>query len=462
MKLSKNIFAILAFLGTGLITYSLFNWPENTLFISGLSLFFLICYRNPFVGLCLLLILPVLGEFSRLVIFGRSLVLSDLVIPIFEVAVILKLQSYPFSRNFQKILSLLAIFLVIAAISLAFSLTSLTVPEVFQSSLYLIRLILYLGLLPISYLIINNGNYQKLLVFLCFSILALSATGYLQLIFLPNLEELSKVAGYDPHINRLVGSWLDPNFIGGIFALTTTFLLTLSLYEKSTRLKFIYIITVLITLPALFLTYSRSAYLALASGIILLGILKARKLLLIFIILASIGIASSERAQQRVGELATSISSVLFNTAENPDPTARLRIQNWDQTVQLITAKPILGHGYNTLTFVKLNAGFIEDESVHSASGSDSSLLTILVTTGLLGLVPFLYFILKPLKDSLFMWRRSHSKNLQAIGLGTFCCLTGILIHSNFVNSLLFPQIMIYLWLLLGLFYRLQSNTESQ
>lgn len=462
MSLPKPLFAIGAALAAALITYSGFIWPENTFLLTGLAIYFLISFRNPFVGLCLLLFLPVLGEFSRLVLFGRSLVLSDLIIPLFEIAALLQIKNYDFSKSFSKQLHLLGIFLIVAGLSLIFSLSALPLNEVVQSSLYLIRLLLYIGLLPISYLIINKENYRQLIIFICLSTILVAGTGFLQLVLLPNLEELSKTAGYDPHINRLVGSWLDPNFIGGFFAMISVFLLGLIFYEKSTRQKTYYLITIVISLLALFLTYSRSAYLALAGGILLLGLIKARRLLVIFLILGAIGIASSDRAQQRVGELTTSINSVLFNTAENPDPTARLRIQNWDQTMHLISLKPLLGHGYNTLSYVKLAAGFIEDENIHSASGSDSSLLTILVTTGLLGLIPFLIFLFIILRDSLKAWKKSKKLATQGIGLAIFCSLISLLIHSNFVNSLFFPQIMIYLWILLGLFYQLKTNNQAQ
>ena len=72
---------------------------------------------------------------------------------------------------------------------------------------------------------------------LVFVALALAAGGFLQLQILPDLEELAKSAGYDPHINRLVGSWLDPNFIGGYFAAASLFLVSLALYRPTDRVR---------------------------------------------------------------------------------------------------------------------------------------------------------------------------------------------------------------------------------
>jgi O-antigen ligase len=461
MDSRKLIFSIITGVSASIITFCSLYQPEIVLLIAALGAYSWISYKHPFTGLMLLFLLPILGEFSRLNILGRSLVLSDLIIPLFEITALIGIKKINFSKSIRKQLQIIGIFIIIAIFSLLFSLTTLSLNDVFQSSLYLIRLVIYFGLLPISYLIIRKTTTSKAITYITISAILIAGTGLLQLIYLPTLEDLAKSAGYDPHINRLVGSWLDPNFIGGFFAIITVFLISLSLYENSNRKKVFYFISSLIFTTALFFTYSRSAYLALAAGILTLGLLKARKLLIIFIILASIGVASSERAQQRLGELTTSVKSVIFNTSENPDPTARLRLQNWEQTINLISQKPLLGHGYNTLSIVKLASGYIQNTDIHSASGSDSSLLTILATTGILGLIPFLIFIFNILLHSFTSWKNSTNKKTRGISLGIFCSIFVLLIHCNFVNSLFFPQIMIYLWVLLGIFYRHQKDLSS-
>ena len=465
MSLQKPLIALATITRAGLTTYLGLISPESTLLLLCLAAYTILSYRKPFWGLCLLLILPVFGEFSRIEIFGRSMVLSDIIIPLFELAALAGLKNFVISGITSRVLKTLLFFLIIAFFSLLFSLTALPLNEVLQSSLYLIRLILYIALFPLTFLVLSPDQSRQLIIYIAISALLVALTGFAQLTFLPSLEALAKSSGYDPHINRLVGSWLDPNFIGGFFAMISLLLLSISLYEKSIRLKIFYWLSSTILLIALFLTYSRSAYLALAVGILTLGLLRARKLLLIFLIIGAIGISVSDRAQQRVGELVTSINSVLFNSSENPDPTARLRIQNWEQTWQLIGQNPWLGHGYNTLTYIKLNQGFIQDESTHSASGSDSSLLTILVTTGVFGLLPFLYFLWLILKNSFLAWHKPTSTTnqlpLEGLGLGMFCTIIALFVHSNFVNSLFFPQIMIYFWILLGLFYFVAQHKQA-
>ena len=402
-------------------------------------------------GLYLILLLPVLGEFSRFELFGHSIVISDLLIPLFIIAFLLQRRINPLPRPALKQTRILSAFIAIAVFSLILSLIDLPLNEVLNSSLYLIRLAEYIALFPITAsLLYERTARAQIIKFIVFAALLIAITGFLQLSFLPSLEELAKTQGYDPHILRLVGSWLDPNFIGGFFAFIFCMFSGILLYQKKHRLLLTAFLIIIAT--ALFLTYSRSAYVALAVGIIILGLLKSPRLLVIILIIGALGISLSDRAQERVGELVTSINSVLFNSSENPDPTARLRIQNWEQTVSLIAQKPLFGHGYNTLAYTKLNQGFIQDEDVHSASGSDSSLLTIFATTGLFGLLTYLLFLAGSLAYAFRRWRSSPDKE-KGLYLGLFTALVTLIIHSCFVNSLLFPQIMIYLFISLGLLY---------
>lgn len=437
-----------------LLTYLLLSQTISTVLLIGIIGFFYLSIQRPLFGLIIIILLPILGEFSRLEVFGRSLILSDLVLPIFIAAFLIKKENLQSLKKIHGQLITILLFLSIAVISLLLSLTNLSVSEVASSSQYLIRLIFYISLFPISF-ILAKKHFQRIYNSIIFSGLLISITGFIQLILMPSLESLES-AGYDPHINRLVGSWLDPNFIGGYFAIILCFVFSEILYKK--RISLLNGLTTISLSIGLFLTYSRSALLGFATGIIIIGLVKSRKLLIAIIIIGTLGVSVSDRAQQRLSEFSTSISSIIFNSNENPDPTARLRIKNWEQTWELIKQKPLLGHGYNTLTYTKLRAGYIKEENNHSASGSDSSLLTILVTTGITGLLAFITMLINLFQTSI----KTYSKNsAKAFALGYIASLIAILVHSNFVNSLLFPQILIPFWVLTGLIYSLSRNFSN-
>lgn len=178
--------------------------------------------RLQIIVLGLILLLPILGEYSRVQILGRELVLTDLIIPC--------LLPFSFYAAFKskdalsrKIFLALISFALIAIISLGFSLFELPFNQVLSASLFLVRFISYASLSIWTFSLINNQNTaNRIFKLLIVSTLLLSFTGYLQLHFLPDLQDLAETQGYDPHLNRLVGSWLDPNFIGGLFAFVIT------------------------------------------------------------------------------------------------------------------------------------------------------------------------------------------------------------------------------------------------
>ena len=346
MKYQKSLSNILSLAVIFLITWIVLSSPENSLSILLIISYSLLAYYRPVYAISLLILIPVAGEFSRLEFFGRSIVLSDLAVPIFTLSTILprlkKLKELIQSnRQLRVAAQILGAFFLIAVFSLFISLASIPFKEVLNGSQYLFRLFFYILLIPAVALLqkelprLSKTLPQIIIV----SGLLIALGGFLQLIYFPSLESFESI-GYDPHINRLFGTWLDPNYIGGLFALLICLCLGSLLQIKKFRTRFILFICASIFAVALFFTYSRSAYLALAVGILVIGLLRARTLLIITIILALIGISASDRAQQRVGELVTSINSIIFNTSENPDPTARLRILNWEQTIELIKQKP--------------------------------------------------------------------------------------------------------------------------
>jgi len=109
--------------------------------------------------------------------------------------------------------------------------------------------------------------------------------------------------------------------------------------------------------------------------------------------------------------------------------TILAKIRNYQQAIHLFIKQPILGHGYNFLPQAKQQSNYYQPQS-HSNSAFDSSLLTILTSTGLVSFSLFLIAIIKEFKqDSLL------KKNLYL----------AIFVHSLFANSMLYPWVIISL-----------------
>jgi O-antigen ligase len=427
-------------------------------------LMILITKRKMVWGLIVILFLPLIGELYRLP-FGadNGTLISDIAIAVVvAVWIIGKIrQNKPFPKNnFNKPL---LIFCAIAVCSLLASLTFLKIGDVAVSSLYLVRFFEYAMLGIITLDVVQTEKDRLLLIkTIIFMGVLIAIAGFIQLVIYPDLGNLVEY-GWDPHQNRLVSTWLDPNFIGGFLSYIIAILTGITLYSKDLTKKIGLIAIIAVLAAALFLTYSRSGYLAAAAALGVIGIVKSRKLLIGCIVIFLLALSFLPRAQQRLTQLTNSAGALITNTSDSTDPTAALRLISWNQTLQLIEQRPLLGNGYNTLKYVKFNEGFVDDTAVHSASGSDSSILTILATTGILGLIPFIMLYWNAL---LLAWKNFRNKKpapptgpasatstalSRGYGLGIFAGICGLLVHSIFVNSLLFPQIMIFFWISVGL-----------
>jgi len=450
--------------GIVLIILTAYN-PLFSLYLligTGLGYIFL---KNHLVGLALVLLSTILGEpFGRLSIGpGLGLFIPDVLTAILVLVWIFKKLTV--SRKFEpsKIAPFYIAFIAVAFASLINSLRYIDPSAVLESSFYLIRFIEYTALYLVTLDTCHseraksesrNLNNDKLIFYI--SILAtilIAITGFIQLKLFPSFDELEMADyGWDPHIDRLLGTWFDPNFIGGLFAFILCLILGVFFFEKKFKIKGIYIVIGLFLLISLFLTYSRGSYVAFAGGAFLIGALKSRKFLIGAIIATIMLVSVSDRAQERIINMYHSATSILFDTAANPDPTARLRVESWQNAMILVKKYPIIGTGYNTYKYVSKKEGLLKDVEAHHASGSDSSLLTIFATTGILGFLPFVIIFIIILKESLDNFRNKKLKNFnRGYSLGVFGGTITMLLHSIFVNSLLYVPLMIFYWIAIGI-----------
>ncbi|MBU0981994.1 O-antigen ligase family protein [Patescibacteria group bacterium] len=389
------------------------------------------------ISLAITLLLALAAELYRF----HGYLLLDLFVPPF-------VATYLFFALLRKKLRLpetflpAAVFVLIGFASLLINSLNFTQGEFISAAFYCVRWASYFLL---SVVVLNESRQkQSIFNLLIIFVVLLSIAGFIQLKIMPDFTSFEEI-GWDPHQNRLLATWFDPNFVGGFLAFMLPITLSVALEKKRSRALLLPAAAVM--LFALILTLSRSSYLALAAGILVLGLLRSWRIIAFALVVAVLTTLFAPPVQTRVLNLYQSVTSVFSETYTLPDPSARLRLDSWREALILISEKPILGHGYNAYEKAALASGAIESLEAHSASGSDSSLLTILATTGVLGFLPFLsiYLLLA------FQAWQTRSKGFSA---GFLAALTGLAVHSIFVNSLLFPLFMAPFWIAAGLLPR--------
>ena len=107
-----------------------------------------------------------------------------------------------------------------------------------------------------------------------------------------------------------------------------------------------------------------------------------------------------------------------------------------------IEQNPIFGIGYNTIKYQT-----IVPSELNSASGRDSSILTMWLTGGIIGLGMFMGIVLTSLIRAFGRLKFTGMNKVWAVSIIGAWGL--ILAHSMFVNSIFFPHILIFIIFLL-------------
>lgn len=405
-----------------------------------------------------MLLTPVTGELFRIPLFGFDLLPSDLLIPVILVVWIIdKIRNDRIVRLGRVGKTLLFFVFALIATYLA-GFFRFDFHEIVAAGAYLARYLMYLALAFVTFDLLNRdkkGVILKVLVgSMIVSMILICILGFLQLKYFPSFLELGLDAfGWDPHIGRLLSTWFDPNFVGGYLAFILSIVIALALYFRKLKDKkwfWILVVIALLGLISLYFTYSRSGYLALMAALGLLALFKSRKLLVVVVLASLLAFAISPRIQERTSDAIDSGKALFGLDSQRPlDPTAVLRVNSWSYAREIIADHPWVGVGFGRYKF-EINQrgyGLLSD---HASGGSDSSLLTIWATSGIFGLLSLLAvgFVAAVTAIRRF-WKKESLKDYLDAGL--VAGFGGMMVHSVFVNSLLYPLIIVYLLMGLGL-----------
>lgn len=374
---------------------------------------------------------------------------NSIVIRANDILVGLIVLTWVFSSIFKKkkssdfLTNSIAIFVGTCLLSLVLNFNKLSFPHLLVAFLYLLRWVFYAGL----YFVLKDFDFKFkkiIVVLLIISGSIFVIIGYIQYFFYSNLRNLFYL-GWDDHLYRMFSSILDPNFAGAIFVLFLllfTGLLIKSFEEKKTKEIIPFLMLSFGTLGAVYLTYSRSAFIMLVFSMFLMFSL-FKKIKLIFVILI-------------ISFLVFVISSKNFYI-ENMNlfriASAEARLDSAQNALKIIGDNPIFGVGFNAYRYAQIRYGFREGigaQVSHADAGTDNSYLFVFATAGVFGLIAFIYLLKTILKKSITDYK--NKKGLEKIlSIVFISSISGIIINSLFINSFFYTFIMEWLWILLGL-----------
>jgi len=431
--------------------------------IIGGVIFVVSTIRFPKLGFILLFLSIVGGQLARISLStdvrgGSAIIGTDIIIFLLAISWIWQKISvgrhekhtYPLGKPLLIFLSL-ALLSFLVGLSTLIQVHSFDLKSILLSFSYLLRFAAYAVLYFMAKDFLDgsekNRNFLVNLIFIT-SILV-SIGGFIQLIVVPDFTSFAHYYGWDPHIDRLLGTFFDPNFIGTYLAFIMA--LGFGLFPATTkRQKVLIALAVLFCAVALLLTFSRTGYLAFLFAFIMIGILRSPKILIVGMTIIILAFINSPRAVQRITD------------GLSVDETGLKRIYSWDKGIRLVANFPILGIGYNNLAPVQDFYALVDEFDVNNRAGLENSFLTILVTTGILGGLTYLWLWGATIKSALQLWfRKKLPYKIRSEGLAIATALLSLVISSLFMNSLLYPFLLVHIWIVSALIPTTKSSHAS-
>lgn len=206
------------------------------------------------------------------------------------------------------------------------------------------------------------------------------------------------------------------------FAMTIFFLSFSSVLENKKN-RTLNLILAALSFFAIVGSFARSIWLSLGIGIPIIGFLKNKKLGIMIcsalLVVGLIGIIAVPTIRSR--------AESILDLSQN-----QTRLNLWKTSLNIAKDRPILGGGEDNFDYffpLYKTEGFY-DTTVHP----HNDYLTVLVASGLPGLLAFVGMWGIALRTGLKSWRETDNPELKAILLGSTCTILGFLVGGFFQN----------------------------
>jgi putative inorganic carbon (hco3(-)) transporter len=191
---------------------------------------------------------------------------------------------------------------------------------------------------------------------------------------------------------------------------------------------------VALTVFATMYTFSRGAYLALLVSVLILGILKDRKLLLVLgLFMLTWQVVVPGPVRERINMTRSSNGKL--------EASAQERMDLWDNARRAFLHSPIVGAGYATFQY---------GEHVDNLSDTHNWYVKVLVETGIVGFIIAAIMLQSILAVSYGLFKRAADPLYQGLGLGLFIATCSCMVANCFGDRWTYIEITSVLWVLVA------------
>ncbi|MBN2311177.1 MAG: hypothetical protein JXR94_19525 [Candidatus Hydrogenedentes bacterium] len=231
----------------------------------------------------------------------------------------------------------------------------------------------------------------------------------------------------------------EPNTLGGYLVIVICLAAALFTQAPTRKTRTIALVIAALGFFPLLYTLSRASYVALVAALLGLGVVARKPLLvagIVVLLLLSPIIMPGDVQERVLGTFQPQGEAVRvagLDTGITVDKSTHERLYVWQKVAYNLHFWPWLGGG------------------VCWARVLDSQYARVLIETGLIGFIAFLFMQWRLLRTSLEAYRWSGDWVGRSIGLAAFASTIGLMVHSLGTISFLIVRVMEPFWLLMGL-----------
>jgi putative inorganic carbon (HCO3(-)) transporter len=224
-----------------------------------------------------------------------------------------------------------------------------------------------------------------------------------------------------------------PNQLAAFLAQFGLFFWALAASLKRYKVKLVLYALTGLTMVTMLYAFSRAGYVATLVGILVLGLLKDRKLLIVLGVFLF--------TWQTLVPTAVSERITMTQEGGQLDASAQERIDLWEQSRKIFYRSPIVGAGFGTFQF---------GEHTDSLKDTHNYFVKVLTETGVVGFIFFMVLLFQMLGAGWSLFRKAQDPLFKALGLGYLVAVTGCILANCFGDRWTYVEINGLLWVLTG------------
>jgi O-antigen ligase len=266
--------------------------------------------------------------------------------------------------------------------------------------------------------------------------------------FIVSIYGLMQIPGGERVSAPFEGARGEPNTFGGYLVFMGAVAVALLDHLRDMRVRIGLVVLLVVLLVSLIYTQSRASYLAVIPAYLAISLLSRRRFYLVAGLILAIALSPlivPRVAKERMAYTFTQPEvkgQVQFGRLRL-DTSASSRIIGFKEAILAWRKSPFIGYGVTGFRFM------------------DAQYPRILVETGIIGMLAFVWLIYTLFKVGITFRKDHEDELLQGLCVGLIAGLVGLLVHAIGANTFIIVRIMEPFWFLTGIIIALASIQEE-